>query len=700
MDSLCANAVLEFFLRLYKDGFIYRGERVINWCYSCNTSLADVEVKYEEEDGNLYYLKYKFLDSDDFLVIATTRPETIFADVAVAVNPNDERYKKYIGKTVLVPITNEKIPVIGDSYVDLKFGTGVLKITPGHDFNDFEIGQRHNLKIINLFTKDGRLNCNALEFKDLSIKKARKEVVLKLENCDALVKVEELKHNVGHCYRCNHIVEPVVSLQWFVKMAKLKEPAIKAVKDEEIRFIPKRFEKIYFNWLENLKDWCISRHLWWGHKIPAYYCKDCGHINISKTRPSSCEKCKGKFLEEEKDTLDTWFSSALWPFSTLGWPNEESEDYKAFYPTTTLVTGYDIIFFWVFRMIFAGIYSTKKAPFKNVLIHGLVRDEQGRKMSKSLDNGVDPIEIIEKYGADALRFTLESGVNAGSDLRYSEKKLIASRNFANKLWNASRFIFMNMQELGADFKSIHTEKLDSSEFQMQDRWILYKLNELIIEITKNIDSFEFAVATAKIYHFTWEVFCDWYIELFKIKTKDLAKKTLNIIIFILENILKLLHPFMPFITQRIYLELNKKEELIVNHSWPKANLNFNFEKEAKDFEKVIVLIKELRNFRAQMNIAKKIKFHILIKTEFEEILNESKDVILKLALCEDIIFIKEFPESNKDDFKKIVTDFAIIFVMLKGVIDEKQEEEKFQKEKAFLEKEIMIFEKNYLMRIF
>ncbi len=689
MDDEYGKAVLEFFLRLYKDGLIYRGERIINWCYCCKTSISDVEVKYEEEKGKLYYVKYYLKDEKNFILIATTRPETIFADVAVAVNPCDERFKNFVGKTVLVPIINKKIPIIKDSYVDMEFGTGAVKITPGHDVNDFEVGKRHNLKIINLFDENARLNSVAGEFEGLGLKEARKKVVLKLKELGLLLKEEEITHNVGHCHRCSKTIEPIFSMQWFVNMEKLKEPALNAVRNGEIKFVPKRFEKIYFNWMENVKDWCISRQLWWGHGIPAYYCLECGHINVKREEPQNCEKCGSSNLKKEEDTLDTWFSSALWPYAVFNWPNEEDEYYKTFYPTNVLVTGYDIIFFWVARMIFSGLYNTKKVPFKTVLIHGLVRDENGVKMSKSLGNGIDPIEVIENYGADALRFTLANGVNAGNDLRYSEKKLIAGRNFANKLWNAARFIFM--QTLGEE-KSF---SLKIKELNVEDMWVLNELNKLIKEVTKNIEEFEISVATDKLYFFVWDVFCDWYIEIFKIRLKfkeEGEKVNFNVILYVLNCVLKLLHPFMPFITQELYFKFFGKEEIILNGNWPEAKEELNFKEEAKAFENVILIIKQLRNFRAEQNIPKKNKFNVLIETKNLEEIKRCEELILELGVCEKIEF-KEKQNEEIANCKRIVLNFAVIYIFLEGLVDKEKEKEKLLKEKEYLKKEIALFEK-------
>ena len=700
MDSFCSEAVLEFFVRLYKDGYIYRGERVINWCYCCKTSLSDAEVKFKEQEGNLYYVKYKFCDEEGFLEIATTRPETIFADVAVAVNPQDERFKKHIGKKVYVPLINREIPIIADSYVDVDFGTGAVKITPGHDFNDFEVGQRHNLKAINLFDENGRINSFGEYFENLEIKEARKNVVLKLKEEGFISKIEKILHNVGHCYRCDETVEPILSLQWFVKMEKLKDAAIDVVRNGEICFIPKRFEKTYFNWMENVKDWCISRQLWWGHEIPAYYCASCGHINVSKEKPSCCEKCFGVNLKKEEDTLDTWFSSALWPYSTLGWPDEEKMEYKTFYPTNVLVTGYDIIFFWVARMIFTGLYNTKNVPFKNVLIHGLVRDEEGRKMSKSLGNGVDPIKIIEVYGADALRFALANGVNAGNDLRFSEKKVIAARNFANKLWNAARFFLIQIKEIDSNFIFNFDEILNCEQFFLEDCWVLNKLNVLIEEVSKNINCFEISVATDKIYSFVWDVFCDWYLELFKVRRKNnfngCCSLVLNIMFYVLDSILKLLHPFMPFITQKIYFEIFGEDKIILNSSWPKQIKQFNFKKQSTDFENIVEVITILRNFRSNLNLKNKIKIKVLIKTEFLGIFKECLSFIESLAFCECLELAENFKEEKCSNCEQLVGNSSVVYVLQEGLVDKEEERKKLLKEKEFLEKDITIFEKKLL----
>lgn len=723
MDEGCREAVLEYFIRLYKDGLIYRGERLINWCYTCKTSISDIEVDFKEKDGCFYYIKYKLEGSQDFLQVATTRPETLFGDVAVAVHPEDERYRSYIGKFLVVPILNRKIPIIADSYVDRDFGSGVVKITPGHDFNDFEVGLRHNLKPIKLFDEDGNLNEFCGKFKGMPRAKARKEVANELENVGLLIKSVPVKHNVGHCYRCGAVVEPFLSLQWFVKMEALKEPALEAAKAGQVEFVPKRFEKIYFNWMENVKDWCISRQLWWGHGIPAYYCSNCGHINVAKSMPSCCEKCSCKELTKDEDTLDTWFSAALWPFAILGWPNENNEYYKKFYPTTTLVTGYDIIFFWVSRMIFSGLYNTKNVPFKKVFIHGLVRDEQGRKMSKSLGNGVDPLDIIKRYGADALRFTLASGVNAGNDMRYSEKKVLASRNFANKLYNAARFIFMQVNEFDENFSPDFSKilLLNKEKLYIEDRWILYKLNELIKEVSRNIECFDISVAADKLYDFIWNVFCDWYIELFKIKkvnnfiaknylrgadedryfnaengcfnseyVKMRAQQSFNIIFYALDVVLKILHPFMPFITQEIYFKLYGSNRFILNYGWPAPNDEFNFEAEYRLFEGVIKIVKAVRNFRAQNNIQNKLNLNIYLTSDVfnSGFINSCRHFIEKLGGCH---ILGSSLDGDVSGCKRVITDVAVIDVVLDNVVNKDEEIKKLQNQKQYLLGEIKIF---------
>ena len=545
LDEGCSEAVKEVFVKLYEKGLIYRGERIINWCPHCKTSISDAEVEYEEQAGHFWHLRYPFADGSGYLELATTRPETMLGDTAVAVNPNDERYQHLIGKKLILPLVNKEIPVVGDEYVDMEFGTGVVKITPAHDPNDFEVGLRHQLPVINVMTDDAHMTEDCGKYAGMDRYEARKAIVKDLEEQGYLVRIEDHTHNVGTCYRCGTTVEPRVSKQWFVKMDPLAKPAIEAVRSGEIQFIPERLSKTYYNWMENIKDWCISRQLWWGHRIPAYYCDSCGEMVVSKEEIHTCPNC-GKEMRQDEDTLDTWFSSALWPFSTLGWPNE-TEDLKYFYPTSTLVTGYDIIFFWVARMIFSALEHTGEVPFKNVLFHGLVRDEQGRKMSKSLGNGIDPLEVIDEYGADALRFMLVNGNTPGNDMRYSNDKVKASRNFANKLWNATRFILMNLSEEVTEIALPDT-------LTMEDKWVLSKLNTLVKEVTENLDKFELGIAQTKLYDFVWDIFCDWYIELTKPRIAEggeTAVKAQKVLIYVIANVLKLLHPFMPFITEEI-----------------------------------------------------------------------------------------------------------------------------------------------------
>ena len=597
LDDGLSKAVQTVFINLYNKGLIYKGEKMINWCPTCHTTISDSEVEYEQEPTHLWYIKYQIKGEDGkYLTVATTRPETMLGDTGVAVNPNDERYKEYIGKTVILPIVNREIPVIADEFVETEFGTGAVKLTPAHDVNDYQAGINHNLDMIKVFDENGIMNNIVPEFAGLDIYEARKRIVEKLQEIGALLKIEDYTHDVGKCYRCHKTIEPMISNQWFVKMEPLAKPAIEAVKNGETKFIPERFDKIYFNWLENIKDWCISRQLWWGHRIPAYYCDECGEVMVQAEQPTKCTKCGGTHITQDPDTLDTWFSSALWPFSTLGWP-EETEDFKYFYPTDTLVTGYDIIFFWVVRMMFSGIEHTGKVPFKNVLIHGIVRDSQGRKMSKSLGNGIDPLEIIEKYGTDALRLSLVMGITPGNDIRYMPEKLESASNFANKLWNAAKFVLMNI-----DSSNMDNAEIDISKLEYEDKWILSKLNTLIKEITANIDNFDIGVYAQKIYDFTWNEFCDWYIEIVKTRLYDknesnteskiTAQKVLN---KVLCDILKLLHPIMPFITEKIYCQLYNSDESIMIADWPKFDEKYDFKLEEAHIEEMKNLISQIRN---------------------------------------------------------------------------------------------------------
>ena len=598
MDEGCSKAVRHVFVKLYNEGLIYRGERIINWCPNCKTAISDAEVEFEEKDGSFWHLRYPLADGSGYVELATTRPETMLGDTAVAVHPEDERYKHLVGKKVILPLVNKEIPIVADEYVEMDFGTGVVKITPAHDPNDFEVGRRHDLPVINVMNEDGSINENGGKYAGLSGMEARKQIVKDLEEGGYLIKVEPIKHNVGTCQRCHTVVEPRVSTQWFVKMEPLAGPAIDVVKDGTIRFIPERMEKTYYNWMENIKDWCISRQLWWGHRIPAWYCEDCGETIVSETDVDTCPKCGGKHLHQDEDTLDTWFSSALWPFSTLGWP-DETEELKYFYPTNTLVTGYDIIFFWVARMIFSGMKHMGKAPFSTVLYHGLLRDSQGRKMSKSLGNGIDPVEVIDQYGADALRFTLVTGNSPGNDARYSEEKVAASRNFANKIWNAARFIHMNID--GKDVPCALPETLT-----LEDQWIVSRFNTVAKEVTENLEKFELGMAVQKLYDFLWDDFCDWYIELAKIRLNSAdeaaAQGARQVLVWTLGSTLKLLHPFMPFVTEEIWQSLPHEGEALIVAPWPEYEEGHAFPQAEAEMKKVMELITAVRTRRSEMNV--------------------------------------------------------------------------------------------------
>lgn len=686
MDDMCSKAVKEVFVRLFEKGLIYKGERIINWCPNCKTSISDAEVEFSEKEGHFWHIKYPFDDQSGFLEIATTRPETLLGDTALAVNPNDERYQKFIGKNVIVPLVNRIIPVIADDYVEPEFGTGIVKITPAHDPNDFEVGIRHNLPVVCVMNEDGTMDENAGKYKGLDRYDARKQILNDLTDLDLLVKTKSIQHNVGTCYRCGETIEPMVSEQWFVKMHDLAKPAIECVKDGKTKFIPSKFEKIYFNWLYNIKDWCISRQLWWGHRIPAYYCQDCGQMMVQKDEPESCSKCHSSSIVQDENTLDTWFSSALWPFAVFGWP-DNTEDFKQFYPTSTLVTGYDIIFFWVVRMMFSGLEHTGKAPFENVLIHGLVRDAQGRKMSKSLGNGIDPIEIIEKYGADALRFTLATGNSPGNDLRFSTEKVNASRNFANKIFNAARFIHLKID----DFKVSDTLP---KALQIEDKWILYKLNDVTKEVVNNLDKFELGLAAQKIYDFIWDDFCDWYIELAKIRLMQdeyskIADNTRTMLVFVMKQILKLLHPFMPFITEEIWQSLPNIDSALIVSEYPKYDENLDFENDYKDFEIIIKAIKAIRNKRSEMNVPQSKKIKIFVETDHQDTFKSLTLFIEKLAQCSQVNISenRDFP-----DAVTIVTADAKIFIPMDELIDKKEELLRLQKAYDFTLKELKLAE--------
>ncbi len=679
LDEGCSNAVNEVFTRLYEKGLIYRGERMINWCPVCKTSISDAEVEYEEKDGCFWHIRYPFSDGSGYLNLATTRPETLLGDTAVAVNPDDERYKDIVGKTLILPLVGREIPVVADSYVETDFGTGVVKITPAHDPNDFEVGLRHNLPIINVFTDEAIMNENGGKYEGMDRDEARKAVVRDLEAEGFLIKADPYKHNVGVCYRCHSAVEPRVSKQWFVKMKELADPAIKAVRNGETKFVPERFDKIYFHWMENIKDWCISRQLWWGHRIPAYYCS-CGELIVSKDEVKACPKCGSNDITRDPDTLDTWFSSALWPFSTLGWP-EKTADLDYFYPTDTLVTGYDIIFFWVARMVYSAIEQTGTVPFNTVLIHGLVRDAQGRKMSKSLGNGIDPLEIIEKYGADALRLTLATGNSPGNDMRFSDEKVIASRNFANKLWNAARFILMNLDE-NDEFEGL------PEALQTEDKWILTLLQKLIKEVTYNLDKFELGIAVGKLYDFIWDILCDWYIELAKPRLNaggETAKNVKNVLIFVFDKTLKLLHPFMPFITEEIWQAIGTSEaDSIMISKWPEVQKELIFEKDEADFNKIVSAIGSLRVMRAERNVPPSKKVPLFIKTEEKEIFKNAEVFFQRLAGASEIEFISE----DLDSAISVITPEAKMFIKQDDIIDKEKEKARLQKEIDYWTREV------------
>lgn len=683
MDEGLSNAVKYVFIKLYEKGLIYKGKRMINWCPSCNTSISDAEVEFEEEPTHLWHIRYKVKDEDKYLIVATTRPETMLGDTGVAVHPEDERYKDLVGKKVILPIMNKEIPIVADDFVEKEFGTGAVKLTPAHDPNDYAASQRHNLEIIEVFDENWKMGNLVPEYKGLDIYEARKRIVEKLQEIGALVKIEDYTHNVGKCYRCHHTIEPKISEQWFVKMKPLAEPAIKAVKDGKTRFIPERFDKIYYNWMDNIQDWCISRQLWWGHRIPAYYCTKCNNIMVTESIPHKCEKCGNTEFTQDEDTLDTWFSSALWPFSTLGWP-EQTEDLKYFYPTSTLVTGYDIIFFWVARMIFSAIEHTGEVPFKDVFIHGMVRDSLGRKMSKSLGNGIDPLEIIEKYGTDALRFSLVLGISPGNDIRYMPEKLESAANFANKLWNASKFVLGNLEEIDYDAMP--------QKLCYEDKWILSKLNKLIKETTINLNNYDLGVWTQKVYDFIWGEFCDWYIEMVKPrlydkenKTREAAQYTLN---KVLGDSLKLLHPIMPFITEEIYTKLYNNDESIMISSWPKYSEEFNFANEEKQIEKIKQIIIGIRNIRTNMNVHPAKKSTLIFVTENdEEMIIDSQEFIKKLGFADKIIV-----QGNKNNIPQnamsVLSEELEVYLPFDELVDLEEEKKRLQGEKQKLEAEV------------
>jgi valyl-tRNA synthetase (EC 6.1.1.9) len=692
MDEGCNKAVNKVFVDLYKKGYIYKGSKIINWCPVCKTSISDAEVEYEEQEGHFWHIKYPIAGEDGYVEIATTRPETMLGDTAVAVNPEDERYRHLIGKKVILPIVNREIPIIADSYVDMEFGTGVVKITPAHDPNDFEVGKRHNLPEINIMNDDATINENGGKYAGMDRYEARKAIVEELKELGLLVKIEKHVHNVGTHDRCKTTIEPLIKPQWFVKMDELIKPAVEAVKSGEIEIIPDRFKKIYFNWTDNIKDWCISRQLWWGHRIPAYYCDACGEVIVAEEEPSRCPVCGNTNLRQDEDTLDTWFSSALWPFSTLGWP-EKTEDLDYFYPTDVLVTGYDIIFFWVIRMIFSGYAHTGKKPFSKVLIHGLVRDSLGRKMSKSLGNGIDPLEVIDKYGADALRFTLITGNAPGNDMRFYWERVEASRNFANKVWNASRFIMMNLE------KASITETIDEKLLTPADRWILSKANTLVKEVTDNLETFEIGIAAQKIYDFIWEEFCDWYIEMVKPRlyndgddSKAAALWTLQ---HVLTTALKLLHPYMPFVTEEIFCTLQdmtglKEADSIMISSWPVYNPDWEFAHETESIELIKEAVKGIRNIRSQMNVQPGRKTKVIVVSDSEQVRNiftESKVFFATLGSAGEVL-VQSDKTGIGEDAVSIVIKGATVYIPFEDLVDIDKEIERLNKEKERLEQEL------------
>ena len=692
MDEGCSKAVREAFCEMYEKGLIYKGSRIINWCPHCLTALSDAEVEYTDKPGHLWYIRYPLADGSGDIVVATTRPETMMGDTGVAVNPEDEKFKHLIGKTCILPIMNREIPIVGDEYCEIGFGTGAVKMTPAHDPNDFEVGLRHNLEVIRVLNDDGTVNENGGKYQGMDRYECRKAIVADLEAEGYLVKTEPYSHNVGTCYRCHNDVEPLISAQWFVKMKPLAEEAIRVIKDGTIRFVPERFSKTYLNWMENVHDWCISRQLWWGHQIPAWYCDECGHINVSREDPTKCEKCGCTHLTREEDVLDTWFSSGLWPFSTLGWPDLNSEDLKYWYPTTDMVTGYDIIFFWVARMVVSGMEQMKKEPFKTVFIHGLVRDDKGRKMSKSLGNGIDPLEMAEKYGADALRFNLITGNSPGNDMRFYVEKCEAMRNFANKIWNASRYVLMNLK--------IDEPGLPAMEdLELEDKWVLSKLNTLIREVTANLDAYEIGVASSKVYDFIWDTYCDWYIELTKTRlyseneTSKLAAQ--KVLVYVLDQVLRLLHPFMPFITEEIWQAIPHEGKFLISAEWPTYREEFAFGAEESSMQQIIEAITALRARRAEMNVPMSKKVNLTIAAAQPEVFAAGKAFFLRLAGAEDVkVCGMEAADaaSGDDGLVEVTTHAARLFMPLAELVDFEKELARIAKEKENCLKQIAMFE--------
>jgi len=677
MDEGLSDAVLEVFLRLYEKGYIYRGEKLINWCPHCKTTISDAEVDHEDKNDNFWHFKYPIDGTDEYLQFATTRPETMLGDTALAVNPKDERYAHLVGKTATVPIVNRQIPIVADDYVEIDFGTGVVKITPAHDPNDFEVGVRHNLPRINVMNDDGTINENGGEYNGLDRYEARKKIIAEFTDLGLFVKEEPISHSVGTHERCHTVIEPLIKLQWFVKMEEMAKPAIEAIHNEKLRIVPERFSKVYLNWLENIRDWCISRQLWWGHRIPAYYCETCGEVTVAKAQPEKCPKCGSAHLHQDEDTLDTWFSSALWPFSTLGWP-EKTPELDYFYPTNVLVTAYDIIFFWVVRMAFSGLEQMNDVPFKDVLIHGLIRDDQGRKLSKSLGNGADPLEIIEKYGADALRHTLLTGNSPGNDIRFSWSKVESSRNYINKIWNATRFILMNMDE--------ETPEVPAN-LAVTDKWILSKMNEVVKEVTANLEDYELGVALQKIYDFSWDEFCDWYIEMVKPRLYDKEDKTRTAALYTLKtvliNILKMLHPYTPFVTEEIFLTIQDKEETIMLSSWPEYDEKLNFTVEAEEIETIKNAIKAIRNIRAEMNVppARKVKMFVVTEDSGTSASFKTAESYVKTLAGISEIAVQGDTDGIGADAVSIVIPSGMIYLPFAELVDIEKEIERLTGEK-------------------
>ena len=705
MDEGLTEAVLEQFIQLYKKGLIYKGKKMINWCPSCHTTISDAEVEYQDEPSHLWHIRYQIVgEPNRYVIVATTRPETMLGDTAIAVHPDDERYQDLIGKKCILPIMNKEIPIIADEFVEKEFGTGCVKITPAHDPNDYQAGIRHNLEIIEVFDDSSIMGDLVPEYKGMLAIEARKLIVEKLQELGNLVKIEDYTHNVGKCYRCHSTIEPRISEQWFVAMKDLAKRAADAVRNDEVKFVPKRYEKMYFNWLDNIQDWCISRQLWWGHRIPVYYCEECGHINVAKQMPEKCEKCGATKLKQDEDSLDTWFSSALWPFSTLGWPNTESEDYKTFYPTNVLVTGYDIITFWISRMMTQGLELTNQNPFKDIVVHGIVRDSQGRKMSKSLGNGIDPIEIIEKYGADALRFSVLSGTTMGNDIRYMPEKLEQASNFANKIWNAAKFIKMNSvedKEVIKFFNENYDGKAHSfkeNSLKIEDKWIISKLNKAIKDITKNIENYDLGVALDNIYNFIWNEFCDWYIEMVKTRLYSENQEEKIRVCFVLDYVfrmaLKLLHPFMPFVTSKIYgglVHYNDKELMV--SEWPEYKETLNYENEEETVEKLKEIITEIRNVRTKMNVHPSKKSKLIFVTEkLKDAINESQEFIKKLGFGEEIV-LQNTEEGIDKNAISIIKNDVKLFIPFEDLVDIEQEKARLEQEKTKTISEIQRAEK-------